>query len=53
MTDVETLRVWLATLPSDSAVAIGDDGLTLVEIRSPWIAKELGAYLEIGGIPKD
>lgn len=44
------LRAWLDSLRPGSAVAVADDGLTVVEIDSH--GHETGAHVEVGGPPR-
>lgn len=46
------LKQWLAGRGSESAIAIDDGGLTLVELEAST-GKETGHYLEIGGVPEN
>ena len=51
MMTVPEIREWVDTLEAGSAVAIDDGGLCLVELDAD--GKKTGAYLEIGGEPRD
>lgn len=45
------LQEWLAGLEPSANIAIDDGGVTLVSLDED--GKEMGSYLEVGGIPDD
>jgi hypothetical protein len=47
------IKDWIDSLPANALVGIDDGGLALLVIADEVNHLDDGAYLEVGGIPKD